>query len=145
MSGIKGIILGFCAASLALGAIYMLRPKGAVEKSIRLAFAVIFLCITVMSVAGIFEKDIKVSIESASADFTTTAQRLTEIQAAELCRSLLSEKGFNFTEIKVYTDNLEDGSIFIKRITVTSRDNPEEIKKCILSAVLTNGVEVINE
>ncbi len=145
MSEIKGIILGLCAASLVLGAVYMLRPKSNVEKSIRFAFAVVFLSITVVSGAGILKKDIKIADINVNADFISTAEELTRVQAEYLAEQVLLENGCEFQKISVLTDKSVDGGIFIKRVTVISRYNPEEIRQSILSVIETDGVEVINE
>lgn len=146
MSSIKGIVLGLCAASLVLGATYMLRPtKAATEKSIRFAFAVIFLSIMVVSVASLVKKDFSFDKVRTSEEYLDSAAGVIRAQAEFLSGEVLRQQGINFKKISVLTDKSESGDIFIKRITVVSGEDPKSIRKHITRVIETDGVEVRNE
>lgn len=146
MESIKGIILGFCTASLVLGLLYMLRAeKTATEKSVRFAFAVIFLSITVLSIAKILGLSRHLPTFSSSYEYNHTYTDVYAYSVEQVAAAALGDGGINFKEISVQTDKNDGGDIFIKRITVVSGGNAEKIKGCIFSVIETNEVEVINE
>lgn len=145
MSEIKSVILGLCIASISLGSMYMLRPSGATEKSVRLSFAVIFLSLLVVSLSNLLKTDfngIKFTFNSFSNDYS---ENIVSTQAEFLCQEILKEKGIDFKGIEIFTDKTEDGSISIKRITVESTAEPDAIKNSIAAVIATDGVEVIND
>ena len=145
MNELKSVILGLCIASVSLGVMYMLKPTGATDKSIRLSFAVIFLSILVFSAARLLKVDfdsIKISANNSAAN---TAESIVCARAQYLCQEILEEKGLSFGEINIFTDKTEEGSIFIKRITVESTEEPEAIRQSITAVIVANGVEVIND
>lgn len=146
MSSIKGIVLGLCAASLVLGATYMLRPtRAATEKSIRFAFAVIFLSIMVVSVSTLVKKDFSFNSMQSEGMHLDSAEGIIQVQAEYLSSEVLRQQGIDFKKISVLTDKSESGDIFIKRITVVSGEDPQSIRKHITRVIETNGVEVRNE
>ncbi len=146
MESIKGIILGFCAVSLVLGALYMLRAeKSATEKSVRFAFAVIFLCVTVLSVAKIAGLKNEIPTFERNKEYTHTYTAMYTESVKQVVSAALYDHGIKFKEISVITDKTDVGDIFIKRITVAAVGEAERIKSCILSVIETNEVEVINE
>ncbi len=145
MSELKSVILGLCIASVSLGVMYMLKPAGATDKSVRLSFAVIFLSLLVFSAARLLKMDfngIKISTDTAA---TYTAESIVSVRAHYLCEEILKEKGLSFGEINIFTDKTENGSISIKRITVESTEEPEVIRQSITAVIATDGVEVIND
>lgn len=146
MSSVKGVVLGICAASLVLGAVYMLRPSGAVtEKSIRFAFAVIFLSVTVLSVSALFKKEFRPGSLAADNTYIESAAEIVSAQAEYLTGEILQENNIEFKKISVLTDKTENGDIFIKRITVVSGEDFEKVREYITAVIETNGVEVIDE
>ena len=146
MSSVKGVVLGICAASLVLGAVYMLRPSGTVtEKSIRFAFAVIFLSVTVISVSALFKKEFRPGSLAADNTYIESAAEIVSAQAEYLTGEILQENNIEFKKISVLTDKTENGDIFIKRITVVSGEDFEKVREYITSVIETNGVEVIDE
>ncbi len=145
MSEIKSVILGLCIASVSLGAMYMLRPVGATEKSVRLNFAVIFLSLLVVSVASLLGTDfgdMKISVDNSSSFYS---ENIVCAEVEYLCGEILKEKGMDFKEITVFTDKNGQGGISIKRITVESTAEPEAIRQSITAVIATDGVEVIND
>lgn len=145
MKTFSQVILGFSAASLILGAVYMLRPSGKMEKSVKFAFSVIFLSVIIAAFAGLLKINTPFSVKASSADLTETAEAVTKYRAEYLCEALLKENGINFNKILVNTDISADGSIGIKRVTVFTNNTQNGIKELILSAVMAREVEVINE
>ncbi len=145
MSEIKSVILGLCIASISLGAMYMLRPTGATEKSVRLSFAVIFLSLLVISVSSILHIDfnkIKITLNNS---FNDSSENIVSAEAKFLCQEILKEKGIDFKGIEIFTDKTDDGSISIKRITVESTAEPDAVRQSITAVLATDGVEVIND
>ncbi len=145
MSEIKSVILGLCIASVSLGAMYMLRPVGVTEKSVRLSFAVIFLSLLTVSVATLLHTDfdeVKINVDNTG---TSYSEKIISAEAKFVCEEILKEKDIKFNEIKVFTDKTDSGSISIKRITVESEAEPELIKQSITAVIATDGVEVIND
>lgn len=146
MESIKGIILGFCTVSLVLGMLYMLRAEKTVtEKSVRFAFAVIFLSVTVMSVAKILGICGELPTLPSSGEYNNTLTDTYAYSAKQVAAAALTDSGINFEEISVHTDKTDTGDIFIKRITVVSDAAAQKIKGCLFSVIETNEVEVINE
>ncbi len=143
MSEFKALILKLSIASVVFGIIFMLSPNGKLQKNVRFNFAVIFLSILFFSVTAFFNIDLKFK-ENANASLYS-AEKIVSARASYLCGEILKEYGYNFEEIEVFTNKNEDGSIDIKRITVKSAENKENLKAAILAVIDTDGVEIIDE
>lgn len=145
MKTILRLVLAFSSSSVLLGAVYMLRPKGNTEKSIKLVFSVIFLSVIVMGFRGANGAEINFTVANSQDKIIAVSSNVTKTQAEYLTTQILKQNGYDFNKISVITDIAEDNSIFIKRITVFTNNSDAGIKQSILSAINACEVEVINE
>lgn len=145
MNDFKAVILGICIASVCLGAMYMLKPKGNMEKSVRFGFAVIFLTLTISLFVSLFKGGGKAVPTYALSPDYSVSEKITEISARQIVAEVLRENGLKFEEIKIFTNIEESGGISIKRITVKTSENAEKVIGSINAVIKSDGVEVINE
>lgn len=145
MKTILRLVLAFSSCSILLGAVYMLRPKGNTEKSIKLVFSVIFLSAIVMGFKGVKNAEINFTVSDSQNKIIAVSSTVTKTQAEYLTTQILKQNGHDFNKISVITDIAEDNSIFIKRITVFTNNSGAGIKESILSVINACEVEVINE
>lgn len=145
MNEFKSVILGICIASVGLGAMYMLRPEGATVKAVRFAFAVIFLTLTVTLIVSLFAKGERLLPSLSGSYEFISAEAIAKIEAEQLTREVLKEKGIKYDKIEIFTNKDDGGGISIKRITVKTSENPEYIRDSITAVIKADGVEVINE
>ncbi len=145
MKTILSFVLAFSACSVLLGAVYMLRPKGNTEKSIKLVFSLIFLSVIIMGLKGVKGAKINFTVANSQNEIIAASANVTKTQAKYLTTQILKQNGHDFNKISVITDIAEDNSIFIKRITVFTNNSGAGIKESILSVIDACEVEVINE
>lgn len=145
MNEFKAVILGICIASVSLGAMYMLKPSGNMEKTVRFGFAVIFLTLTLSLFISLFGGGNKLMPASAPSPDYSATERITKISARQIVAEVLAEKGLKFKEIEIFTNIDESGGISIKRITVKTDENAERVIGSINAVINSGGVEVINE
>ena len=145
MNEFKAVILGICIASVSLGAMYMLRPSGNTEKTVRFGFAVIFLTLTLSLFISFFTGGTKILPTYAVSPDLSAAEKITKISAKQIVAEVLRDKGLEFKEIEIFTNIEESGGISIKRITVETDENAERVIDSINAVIKSGGVEVINE
>lgn len=142
MNYISTFLISFCAAAVFIGALYMLCPDGAMQKPIKYLLSLIFL-LSVISVAGITVKNIDIEL-----DFTASQTDATdlEIKNAEYVYSLaLKNADIEFSEIEIFTNKADDGSIIINKVIIHSECERQKIVDALSEATKNIEVEVIND
>ena len=143
MKWFASFITAICAASVCLGALYIICPKGKMEKSVKYIFSLCFLLI-IIAAAGMTVK--KADFSFTSSYKNTIESKEIEIAAAKYTYGLaLKNAGIDFSQILVYTDNLSDGSISISKVIVYSDCDRQRIIAAFGNAAENFEVEVINE
>lgn len=127
MSGVSSFIASFCIISLTIGALYMLCPKGTMEKGLRHIFVLIILCATLTLIKGIGNVDFNPLKEGYEYD----QQQISVLGARLTFEEALRNSHINFTKITVCTDKATDGSIIINEVIVYSTEDSEKIKATI--------------
>ena len=139
MNFFSSVVAAFCAASIFIGALYLICPEGVMSKPVKYALEVVFL-ISVITVAGIISKNHDFS--AFSKPYTKTDSSPLETYAFEYAvKSALNDADIDFKKIAVVTDKTEDGSIVIIKVIVVSDCEKDKIAK-LLGEI---EVEVINE
>ncbi len=141
MNTLSSIILGISSAAILIGSLFVLCPSGGMGRTLRYVFTLVFLgcCVSLFLKIGKVEFRFP---EYETAVDNTVAAGMTAAQAEYICRAALIDQNISFSQINIFTDIDETGSIFIKRIEVVSRDNAEKIRQTINSTVVTKEVEV---
>ncbi len=141
MNVFSQFILGISAAAVLIGALFMILPSGSMQKSVKYAFSLTFICIcaTAFLTLGKINFDFKVS---SSAPDTANAQALTTAMAQQICGAVLKEKAITYEKIYVNTDKDETDSIFINSVTVYSSGDAALIEQAIRNAVEVKTVTV---
>lgn len=143
MNWLNSIILSVCAASVCIGALYIICPTGKISKSVRYTFSLCFLLILISSV-GITIKKSDLSFDIAKTGEINTEE--IDIAAAEYTYGLaLKNAGINFSKIEVLTDNSNGDSIVISRLVIYSDNDRQRILSALGSATENFEVVVINE
>lgn len=142
MNYINSFLISFCAAAVFIGALYMLCPDGAMNKSIKYILSLVFL-LSVVSVAGI-------TVKKADIDLQFTPPQIDaadlEIKNAEYVYSLaLKTANIDFSEIEIFTNKADDGSIIINKVIVHSGCERQKIVDALGEATKNIEVEVIND
>lgn len=143
MSGaFSAFITAFCAASIIIGALYLLCPDGAMSKPVKYLFSLIFILAVIGAAAGLKNMSVSFDAEPASVELSDNMK----VAAAEYTyRYALTQAGINFTQITVCTDKSEDGSIIINKVIVYSDCEEQRIREALGVAAQNYKVEVINE
>lgn len=143
MSYVSSFLVSFCAAAVFIGALYMLCPDGAMNKSIKYLLSLVFL-LSVISVAGITVKNAGPDISFSPPEASNTAEL--ELSSARYVYSYaLSSSGIEFSEIEIFTDKTEDGSISINKVIIHSGCERQKIIDALGEATKNIEVEVIDD
>ncbi len=128
MSELGKFAAAFCSVSIIMGFIYMLCPKGNIERAVRYILSLITVVViaAALPIIGNIAADIEIK-----SNFSLTAEEL-EIEALRLVfERALKNNGIEFSEIELYTDNSENGGIRINRVVVFSSGDSEEIRRIL--------------
>ena len=135
-------VISFCAGCILIGSLYIICPEGNISKTVKAVFSLVFLVI-IISAANI-------PLKSIDLDFSPTTETANfndmQITAAEYVFSYtLSQQNINFSKIQLFTDILDDGSIVITKVVITSSEPKEKIINALGALVINREVEIINE
>ncbi len=139
MSAFGGFVVSFCTVCIVTAALNILCPAGTFEKSIKYILALAFLLCVLSALPVLKNINFNYSQNSVSALNTDTSARAAEIHFA----AALEKEGISFSKIKVYTDNLSDGSIFITRVVIYSDSSVEQIQNVLCEGECDYKLEVI--
>lgn len=133
----------FCAACVFIGALYMLCPDGAMQKSVKYIFVLVFI-LSVVSAAGIaagrWEWE---PVQYTAADTDTDAMLMA---SAEFVYSeLLRSAGIDFSKITVCTDKTDSDSISISKVIICSDCESDRIMAALGDAAKNTEVEIVND
>ncbi len=121
----------------------MLCPEGGLKKSIQYILGLVFL-LCVIAACGITVKKADFKIEAPALAANDTAAL--DTAAAEYVYSYaLNRAGIDFSEITVFTDKSDSGSISINKILIRSSGERERILEALGDAAKNIEVEIINE
>lgn len=143
MNYIGSFIIAFCAASVIIGALYMLCPDGAMAKSVKYLLSLVFLII-IISAAGINLRKADINIDFSALP-NTDSTTLQTASAEYVYSYTLKSAGIEFKEIKIFTDKAEDESISINKVIIYSECERETVLEALGEAAKNIEVEVINE
>lgn len=143
MNWFNSLIISICAASLCFGALYAVCPDGKMSKSVRYVFSLCFLLVLVTA-AGISIKKSDFSFESYAADIPDT-QSIDTAAARYVYSKALESAGIEFSQIIVFTDNSDDGSISISKVLIYSDCDKTRILDALGEAAENFEVEIKNE
>lgn len=133
----------FCTGCILLGLLYIICPEGNISKPIKYTFSLVFLCI-VISAANIPFQNISLD-NLIPADSQTESYEM-QISAAEYVFSYsLKSQNINFSDISIFTDKSEDGSIVISKVVIVSSHQKDEIIKALGELAQNREVEIVNE
>ncbi len=144
MGNLKQVLIGFSAAAVFIGALTMLYPSGKMEKSVKYAFSLIFLCACVSLFCVALKIDISLELPTVSYN-TDSIKSAAETQSEFLCKKLLNECKIPYKKIRVQTNIDETGSIYINRITVYTDCEKEKVYKSLEGLIDAKQVTVIYE
>lgn len=144
METIKQILIGFSSAAIFIGALTQLYPSGNINKTVKYAISLLFLCIcvTLFSAVGKVKINLKVPTQTTQSQSVTAAA---DAQARYLCGVLLSENGINYKKIEVSTNINDSGGIYINSITVYTDCEENRVKEILQKAVDLKQVTVVYE
>lgn len=143
MNMLSQFLTSFCAASIFIGALYMICPDGAMSKSVKYVLSLAFL-LTVIAAVGI-------TVKHTDFDFNITQYEVTDTElldtaAAEYAYTYaLNAADINFSKITVCTDKTADGSIVISKVIIYSDCEKSRILSVLGEATNNFEVEIINE
>lgn len=143
MNVLREVITAFCAASIFIGALYIICPDGVMNKSVKYILSLIFL-ITIVTATGITVK--KADFNFNIPEYNEANAEPLDVAAAEYAYAYaLQAADINFSKITVCTDKTQNGSIVINKVIICSTCEKSQILQA-LGEVSTNfEVEIINE
>ncbi|MDO4608694.1 MAG: hypothetical protein Q4B40_05840 [Clostridia bacterium] len=141
MNGINAFITSFCVSCIVLGLLFILVPKGALNKSVKYIFSLCFVCCLISSVVALPKLDF------SDFDVVRNREMVTEQNAQMTAKAVFGEalksQNINFKKITVDTNKPSDSSIIISKVTVFTDHDAEKIVDVIGSTEYE--VVVINE
>ncbi len=137
MNTVNSFITSFCVSSIILGLLFVLVPKGALNKSVKYIFSLCFVCCIVGSAVGLKAPDFS-AFEAMHNQQIITEYDASSAAQAVFCEALNSQN-INFRKITVDTNKLTDGSIIISKVTVYTSDNAKKI----IDAIGSDSYEVV--
>ncbi len=142
MSYISAFLISFCAAAVFIGALYMLCPDGAMNKPIKYLLSLVFL-LSIISVAGITVKRAEIDLDFASPQIDSADL---ELKNAEYVYAFaLRSADIEFSEIEIFTNKEDDGSIIINKVIVHSGCERQKIIDALGTVTKNIEVEVVND
>lgn len=144
METLKQILIGFSAAAVFIGALTQLYPSGNIQKSVKYAVSLLFLCICVTLFSAVMKVKIDVELPSVEAD-TASVTAAADLQAEYLCKTLLSENEISYKKVAIDTNIDENGSIYINSITVYTDCEENKVREILEKTVDADVVTVIYE
>lgn len=133
----------FCTGCILLGLLYIICPEGNISKPIKYTFSLVFLCL-IISAANIPFKNI--SLESITPINGQLDSNEMQISSAEYVFTFtLNKQNINFSDIEIFTDKSDDGSIVITKVVIVSNEPRENIIKALGELAQNREVEIINE
>lgn len=142
MNGLTAFLTAFCAGCVLIGALYLLCPGGAMQKPVRVIFSLVFLASLIAAALPI--KPVVPELPAVS-DSSVSADALTVAAAKYAYASALTRCGISFSEITVFTDKSDDGSINITKVVIYSPCDREQITEALGAAAQNYEVEIKNE
>ncbi len=134
-------VLGISAAAIFIGALFMILPGGAMQKSVRYVCSLVFICVCVTAFLKLGRVEFKVNSEKYEVDMSR-AISLTNTQAQYICAAVLESADIKYEKISVNTDKDEQNSIFINSITVYSSADAKLIERTIRQSMEVKTVKV---
>ncbi len=137
MNAINTFTASFCISSVVLGLLFLLVPRGALNKSVKYIFALCFVCCLVGNIVALPRLDFS--------DFNTYERQSTVTEqgaafaAGEVFSEALKSQNINFTKITVDVNKSADSSIVINKVTVYTDEQPQKI----LDVIGSDDYEVV--
>lgn len=143
MNYLASFLTAVCAASVFIGALYILCPEGNMSKTVAYALGLVFI-LSVTAASGITVKSVDISLPETEYSVDDSEESL--VAAAEYVYSYaLKSEGIDFSEIEVFTNKSEDGSISISKVRILSSEDRGKIIAALGSTAEALEVEIINE
>lgn len=143
MSGIYEFITVFCSFSLLFGGIYILKPNGKTEKTVKYVFSLIFICVILTAILGIKTDDF--TLKKNNTDYEISTEALANQTARLTFAKALESLDIKFSKITVCTNKNTDGSISISKVTVYSNEPKEKITEALKNSNSQYEIEVCYE
>lgn len=127
MQTVTELIKTLSVLSVVLAAVWMLIPKGAMEKPFRYVLGMFVAAAIVTAVMTAFDRGFWVESTPAQAENSTqvTAQSLSATTAEYIIAGLLDGAGIKYREIHAVTDISDDSGISIIKATVALYDRED--------------------
>lgn len=136
-------ITSFCVGSILIGSLYIICPKGNISKQIKYIFSLVFLII-IISAANVPLKS--VNFDALSPNDSQIDTENLEISAAKYVFSYtLERQNIKFSEISIFTDKTDDGSIVITKAVIVTDEPPQKVINALAGLLDNREVEIINE
>ncbi len=137
MNAVNSFIISFCVSSVILGLLFILIPKGALNKPVRYVFSLCFVCCLIGSAVGLTTPDFSNFEAAYSSDFLNESNA--ELVLQSVFEEALASQNINFRKITLDTNKLTDGSIIISKVTVYASDDTQKI----IDAIGSDSYEVV--
>lgn len=144
MNGFKQIITVLSAVFIFFGAIELLGNNSKMEKPLKYILSLVMLLVILSTVFGIKNLDINISTPSLSNDYAL-AEQTYKTQAEYLIGAVLKDNSVEFSKVNAKVDILQDGSIIISEVEVTTKQNAEQVSNIIKGYFDVLKVSVVNE
>lgn len=143
MNVLSVFAISFCASSVFIGAIYMISPDGAINRSVKYIFACVFILMVVSSAIPL-SNGIEFDFKEFESESIQTAN-IDEQTVWYTYAIALQKAGINFEEIEVCTDKNEKDGIYISKVIIYSECEKSLIEKALGVEYSNIEVEIINE
>ena len=130
----------FCVGCVLIGALYIICPDGAISKTVKYVFSLVFLLI-IITAANIPLKNLRFDLFSSQA-IETNGENM-QISAAEFVFAhTLKSQNINFSKISIFTDKSDDQSIVITKVVIITDQQREKVINALGELAKNREVEI---
>lgn len=138
MEGINTFVSVFCVTAVMIGGIKLILG-GVLEESGKYILALVLLTVTVAAISNM-KVSFKANKKQTIAKTSTYSENLIAYQTEHLIKSLLKEKGVNFSKIEIKTTKNSEGDISISEVVIFGTDEKEKTENLIKETNITQKV-----
>ncbi len=142
MNHLNSFFISFCVSSIFIGFVFIICPNGQMKNSVKYILSLVFTLIIISSALKI---DFNLSLEPNAGDTHAQTQAINEATAVYVYKSLLEKADIEFSEISVFTNKTDDGSIVISKVLIFSQEDKSKILTALEGLEQNTEVEIINE
>ena len=144
MNGWHSALTALCAGMILIGALHILTPGGAMEKSVKGVLSTVFLLSVLTACLPAF-RGFSTQIGAKREEAKAENQSLMETNAEYVVMEVLKKADIPFSKITVRTDKSDDGSISISKVIIVTDCEPQTVRAALSGIDESQEVVITHE